>query len=421
MSPSHWIITNRRVETTGTKSAEERVAQGDRRALPIFRVARFTPLTPAAGEDIGDDALVDAVRFVPDDFVADYEGLDANTTALEGLPGTQQVFLDLYRAMRDAPAAKGDVLFFIHGFDYSWLASLRHLQKLHQIYVAAKSSPVARIVYFAWPSHGDLTRYLSDLREARESGWLLGRLIGKLDRFHREFFDREKKAMPEPCGKAIHLAAHSMGNQVLEEALRALGEFQTGTTTLFREALLLNADIEWTALEAGKPLHRLPDFASRINVYNHESDDALRVSRWTKHSEARLGSRGPKDMAKIPPRTIVVDSSDLRAPSKGASVAKADVFAPSAASIEPLSPVSMRERLFDHWGYLYRREVIDDIHAVLRGESAGSIAGRDARGPSLYRLRAGRAETSEGGASARPARSSRASGSARKVTRRRRP
>ena len=308
--------------------------------------------------------------------------------------------------MKSAPEGKGDVLFFIHGFNYKWSDSLVHLQKLHRLYVEPQESPVSHIVYFSWPSWGRQLRYWSDQEIALVSGQVLGRMFAKLVQFYRDVFGSSTMGVanpdrPEFCNRRIHLAAHSMGNQVLEQFMRTFSALGNYRIPVFGETLLLNADADWTALERGEPLYSLPCYSDRIHVYNHKGDDALGVSEHTKNSERRLGKHGPRRDGKsqIADRTIIVDSTELNG-ARGKRAAddmtlnssarlckpgQADDFLRVAKSVLP-GGVGFRERLFDHWGYLHRPEVVADIWQVLRGLRSSKIAGRDGTNGVLYRL-----------------------------------
>lgn len=296
--------------------------------------------------------------------------------------------------------------FFLHGFNFSWADCLRHLHTLHQLYVEPASSPISRIVYFSWPSFGTLFRYHDDQAIAQPCGALLGRLFSKVVRFYADFFTAAGPAAagmlgsaaaaaagttvglssrPKFCGRKVHIAAHSMGNQVLQEFIRSIRDYTHLRVPIFGEAVMLNADIAWSCLEQSQPLYTLPEFCDRLTVYNHNSDDALFVSESTKNNEKRLGRHGPRDRRVIASRTAVVDCSDLGSPPKKPAM-DAQMAARAEASIADLQ-VSSRERLFDHWGYLSRKEVILDLHRVLRGISQSDMDNfREQRGDNIFRL-----------------------------------
>jgi len=69
-----------------------------------------------------------------------------------------------------------------------------------------------------------------------------------------------------PCGRRIHVGAHSMGNLVLESFVGAVNQSLPVKFPLFREILLLRADVDWDALETGKPLASLHQYADRTHA-----------------------------------------------------------------------------------------------------------------------------------------------------------
>ena len=377
----HWIITNREVKRKLIDGHyEERVVDSKKEALPTFRVATYTPPTGMPDSD----KLEDAVQLVPDTFDDTYDGIKPDTDP-DDLPGSKRLFKALYDAMLAAPATKGDTLFFIHGFNYSWPDALTNLQALHRVYVEPAESPIAKIVYFSWPSWGKMTKYKKDQQIAQPSGYLLGRLFSKAIQFYRDFFAPEDGCGANFCGRRIHLGAHSMGNQVLQEFMRAVRDHDFLRSPLFGEVVLLNADVAWTSLEPDHPFEVLPEYADRIHVYNHRSDDALLISQATKNREKRLGRHGPRDIDLIPPRTLVVDTTGLKG-TRGRTAVN-NRFLQAAARVLERDTTTTRERMFDHWGYLHRKEVIADLYQVLRGVSSSRITGaREHRSGPLFKL-----------------------------------
>jgi esterase/lipase superfamily enzyme len=402
MAGKHWIITNRPVVRKRVGGAMvERVNPDEHTALPVFRIATYTP--PANAEGMTGEQLEAFVEFVPDEYVSGYDGIGPGDDPTS-MRGTRRLFTELYQTMRDAPVEKGDSMFFMHGFDYGWYDSLAHLQRLHEVYSVPDSSPVGQLLYFSWPGYGDLGRYPSDQRIAQPSGALLGRIYAKALQFYREFFGDPANS-PEFCGKEIHLAAHSMGNMVLQEFMRSIVDYRFLRANIFGQTLLLNSDIDWDSLEPGHPLYSLPEYCNRVHVYTHADDDALWISENTKSEhDKRLGRHGPKDWRVICPRTMIVDTTRLDG--TFASAAGADrYYADAVASLSPARQardeavaahvlgsaprgrdVNLRERMFDHWGYLHRPEIIADVYQVLQGISTPEVLRRELREGPLYRL-----------------------------------
>ena len=378
-----YVVTNRRIDSriVDGKLVETIHDDGKESARPVFRVATV--------ELNGTDVTKDQVTLVPDEYVESYDDMGAEV-ALDRVFGTRRMFLDLYRRMAEAPKGKGDTLVFLHGFQYSFEASLAHIRKLSEIYLEAKDCSVANLVYFSWPSAGSLTEYKDDQVDAIESGKLLGRLFRKTRQFFLEFFGSKEAPRHDFCGHRIHLAAHSMGNQVLTHMIHESNHYPQVPFSMFGEVLLLNADADWNVFEPGQPLHRLPEYCERTHIYNNYSDDALWISQHTKNFMKRLGRHGPASLDTLPPRTKVVDATGLKAKGgkgvPGLGAATRDAFAGHAAAITG-QKVPTRERLMDHWGYLYRPEVIADVKAVLAGVGSTTIEGRRATPhPNLFKL-----------------------------------
>ncbi|GGY05304.1 alpha/beta hydrolase [Paludibacterium paludis] len=375
---THWIVTNREVVLRDDK---EVVNEDSVETLPTFRIAKF--VVPAL-LDPTDDDLRAAVTFVTDKADANY--LPSYGGSSDDLPGTAQLFSSVYQAMRQSAEGKGDTLCFLHGFNHSWIDSLRHLVKLSQVYTDPVDSPVSQIIYFSWPSTGRRSDYSHDQITALNSGGVLARLFLKAGAFYKVNFGGPK---PLPyCGRRLHLAVHSLGTQVLESFCHIAGGYDGMRLSLFNEILLFNADSDWTDLDQGKPLSHLNELAERVHVYSNHHDETLWVSETTKHSSKRLGRHGPKDINAVPPRTLVVDTTKTLPPAPLTQL-HLDRFAEVAQRIHDINDLSTesRQAIVHHWGYLFRSDVVNDIKAVLRGESAREIGNRIPERSDLYSLR----------------------------------
>jgi hypothetical protein len=382
----HWIVTTRKVQSDGSVSAMVKDAE------PTFRIAES--FLPTLNDE--DNAFLASVKWIPDttEFV-DFGTVNPATVDLETLKGTQRLFVALYKAMLQASESqqKGDILFFIHGFDYTWTDNLRHLRQLHDLYVEDPKSPIGSIVYFSWPSYGDVKYYDKDQRNALISGTALGRLFIKLNEFYDGFFSRRADGTtPKFCGKKIHLAAHSMGNQVLEEMFRSMNQSDWVRKNFIQELVMLHADAQWDCLEPGKPLAQAPDYAERIHVYNHKNDNALLISERTKNiGTKRIGRQGPRDAKTVPPRTLIVDttSDNSLVQGIGAALLEQIGIGRQSQTVANSFGESLKEASGNHWGYLFRKQVIQDLIHVFNGVSASQIPTRESKGlgENLYRIK----------------------------------
>ncbi len=345
---SIFIISNRAVEKP--RGQKERFKEdGREHARPTFRIAR-------AWVPEGDEAA--DYELISDGFDQDFDRLSKELSKPETAgksssqrKGSEALFYELYQAMRQSREKPADVLFFIHGFANAFSDNLAHIAKLKKLFIDPEESPAQHLVYVSWPTRSSkVFTYRDDQRDARATGMVLARLYDKLQDFFRAAFLKQQQPY---CGHRIHLACHSMGNQVLMHMLEHLR--LPDLEPFFGEVLLLHSDVPNTVFEPGEPFARLEKIAERTHVYMHRSDDALWISRFTKNGNKRLGRKGPRDRSVLPQETFLVDVSNLR------------------------QEEALKERVVDHWGYLESPQEIADIQAVLRGEEAQAIELRHLR------------------------------------------
>lgn len=336
---SIYLISNRKVENKRFSN------KGSERATGEFRVA--TVSIPKEGQAADYQLLED---YNARDYRAVTELLEAqNPGTNTALQGSAYMFYDLYHKMLEVKQGQSDTLFFIHGFANKLEDNMVHIKTLHDLYIAPKDSGIDHLVYVAWPSIGHkIGTYWNDQEDARETGRVLGKLFNKLRHFFIELF--EQHGHPR-CVQRIHLAAHSMGNEVLRYMLRDMEDHQL--FQLFGETLLFNSDVEHNVFDTGQPFTKLYRLSSRIHMYINRSDEVLGViSRFTKNLNRRLGHKGPRDYSVLEPQTFVVDTTPVKGGYTG------------------------MERTLDHWGYIKKEEVIKDIRQVLRGLDETEIDGR---------------------------------------------
>lgn len=348
---SIFILSNRQVQKDRFRN------DGKEQARPTFRIAKAEIAEESVSYEILPDSFEQHYDRLAQDLRKESQGSSPRTSPRKG---TAQMFGQLYQEMRDYQGSQGDLLFFIHGFANSFEDNLQHIRKLHRLYVEPSNSPVSHLVYLSWPSQSSkILTYSDDQRDAQVTGQVLSRIYSKLLEFFQQLFQVEDQAH---CGHQVHMAAHSMGNQVLMHLLESVPQRQL--RPVIGEVLLLHSDVPDTVYEPGEPFQKLHRLASRTHIYTHQSDDALALSHFTKNGNKRLGKRGPSRMKDLPEDTFRVEVSRLRADE------------------------SLRERLFDHWGYLESPGQIEDIKAVFRGEEENQIEGRvrDEDEKQLYRL-----------------------------------
>jgi esterase/lipase superfamily enzyme len=225
--------------------------------------------------------------------------------------GSAAFFADL----KDLMMGGTDTLIFIHGFNVSWdaaVASALALQASLNRTDGTDAKQKVNVVLFTWPSDGmalPLVSYKSDRSEAAGSGHAVGRAFLKLRDFLARLNDR---ATGEPvCGQDIHLACHSMGNYVLQNALKRMDEYTPGNALprLFEHVFLCAPDVDDNVLEIGAPLGRVHELARCVTVYHNRGDKAMYVSDYTKGNPERLGTNGAAHPATLHNKVHQVDCS----------------------------------------------------------------------------------------------------------------
>jgi esterase/lipase superfamily enzyme len=346
---SVYIISNRSINRRTKKFYNK----GKEKAQPTFRIAKI--------DDPKKDKLT--YKILPDDIPDGYEKvieqLNQPSSKTNTLKGSAAMFYDLYSdtvcfrndsKIQNSKKVllKNDILFFIHGFSTGFKASLNHIKKLHDLYIDNDESPVRHLVYLSWPSRNSkLFTYSGDQEDSRDTGAILARVFRKTQNFFYEAFDVAKK---EHCLGRIHMMCHSMGNQVFETFMQTIAKEKY--LPIITEVILLHADVQDNIFEPEEPFYYLKDICRRVHMYIHNGDDALRISRFTKNGTKRLGQRGPRNLSVLNDETFVVDVTSNR------------------------DSVSLKEGVFDHWGYLEREDEIKDIIQVLRGRSENRIETR---------------------------------------------
>jgi esterase/lipase superfamily enzyme len=337
---SIYIISNRKIE--GGEFVNRSKEKDCECAKREFRVAKVTDI------DLGKYIILPDHEDTYAKAIKEYK--KKGRECLERLNGSAQMFIDIYDGMLSAKDGQSDCLFFIHGFANSFQDNLDHIKKLYDLYIAPSDSGIDHLVYVSWPSRGRRHRYGYDQEHATNTGAVLGGLYNKLYTFFQELF---VIAREERCSNQIHLAAHSMGNQVLEHMLRAIDPKRL--MGFLGEVLLLNSDVDFDVFEENDTFCKLEKLANRTHIYISKSDEVLSVlSSYTKNFKRRLGHKGPRNYNSLSDETFVIDTTN---------VGRGEDF---------------MEKTFDHWGYIKRQDVINDIRLVLKEVDEDCFSARKA-------------------------------------------
>jgi esterase/lipase superfamily enzyme len=230
--------------------------------------------------------------------------------------GSRAMFGSLKELMTDG----ADSVLYIHGFNNDWWDAVAEAVAL-QLCLNPTTVPDAepwrkpvKVVLFTWPSDGEAIpwrSYAGDRAEAGPSGEALGRLMLIFRDWIREVAINVRAERDDWCGQDVHLVCHSMGNYVLQSALRKMREV-TGTLPprVFRHAFMAAADVDDDSFESND-LRDVTALAESVVVYANRNDTALQLSESTKHRVRRLGFDGPSRPSMVHRAVSTVDCTDV--------------------------------------------------------------------------------------------------------------
>lgn len=260
------------------------------------------------------------------------------------LKGSSRFFKEMWDELTKEKT--GDVLFFIHGFNTNLEGVREAFKTLNEKYVT-EASPIKHIVIFTWPGRTPVVpyHYFDDKKDAIRSGEALARGVEKLMKFFNEFF---LKGRNELCQRKIHMMVHSMGHRVLKHTMLELINLKKQVPELFKEILLMAADIEYDIFEKEEAYNSLINMGDRIHIYFHEHDRVLDISAYTKNLSNRLGKHGRKEINPALKYIIDVDATETSDDSK----------------------YGFKYSFLNHWYYYSSTEVVNDVIKVLNGKSS---------------------------------------------------
>ncbi|HSC54898.1 MAG TPA: alpha/beta hydrolase [Phnomibacter sp.] len=273
------------------------------------------------------------------------------------LKGSARFFRNLYEVMRNAPAKKGDVLFFVHGYNTSLTTLRDNFKELKKRYIAA-DSPISAIVVFTWPSIGGKSlplHYYNDKMDAFRSGHALARAFEKFYFFIIQLKEAQKKdaALFPDCNRSIHLMVHSMGHQVIRLTFEHLRNTSVPQNfDIFKQVFLMAGDVQYNCFETEPSYQCLIDYCSQINIYYHNNDKVLDLSKYAKNFTNRLGRYGRRE---ISPGLWDVYDCDV-------TKTKDDVG------------YGKMEDQMNHWYYYTSSDVAKDIRKVLLTDGVSDYA-----------------------------------------------
>jgi esterase/lipase superfamily enzyme len=180
----------------------------------------------------------------------------------------------LWQSIEDTGNTKNDVIVFVHGYNNSFRFSCVRFAQL--VYDTRFEG---RPVLFSWPANGGDTlvdelsgilSYGSDREDAKASVQSLAMILQEIA------LDARKPENAAAKRGDIHLIAHSMGCQLLVDALEKLQSAWPAGTRPFKSIILAAPDVDPDDLTRLLLCVRTP--AERVTLYYCEADRALWAS-----------------------------------------------------------------------------------------------------------------------------------------------
>jgi len=219
---------------------------------------------------------------------------------------------NLMSKLRDSKAKQ--LLFFIHGFSNLPEPDIFPRVIKLQEYFDEKEKDLVEVVPIIWPCDNDfgiVKDYWDDQKSADKSAFSFARAL-------QFFMDwRDKAPEDAPCLKRINILAHSMGNRVFRETLAVWNKYDlaNGVPLLFRNTILMAADIVNESLEEGENGRLISQSSRNVSVYYASDDLALRSSKISnlknKVASRRLGHTGPEEMEKVQSNVYAIDCDNF--------------------------------------------------------------------------------------------------------------
>jgi esterase/lipase superfamily enzyme len=222
-----------------------------------------------------------------------------------------------FRSLKEHMMVGVDIVIFIHGYSVSWEAAVASALSLEMMLNSKRSEgdKMVKVVLFSWPSDGSKLpwAYRSDRVDARDSGKAFGRAFLKLRDFLGTLKKNAESELERECGSKIHLLCHSMGNYVLQNAMKSkiIGYAGSGRVSrIFDQIFMCAPDVRDDAFEV-EGLSRVHEMGNNVTIYFNKGDVAMHFAEQTKNFDDRLGHSGNARPALVHNKVHQVDCSRI--------------------------------------------------------------------------------------------------------------
>jgi len=287
--PKYWMITNRNVEKEnglGSKLADLTFYVSDN-----ARVEQLKHWTPCTAAEFRKQLMATAEAFPP--------------------------FPEIEHEKQK------HVSVFVHGYNNSWDEAAKRYKQITDDLYAGKDG-LGTCVLFNWPSNASKFGYLPDREDARASGPGLARVFNALYE-HAQLMQTKAADGTGVCKAKVSVIAHSMGNWVLQNALRYTWERQNKPLlmSLINQCLMVAADVDNDVFGGGEAVGNgagegMANLCYRVVALYSGRDSVLGMSAGLKHfGKRRLGRSGLDQEVTQPDNVCDMDCSRLFPKSEG--------------------------------------------------------------------------------------------------------
>lgn len=301
--PKYWMITNRNLEKKELGSKRDK--------LRYF---------------VSDSAEVDALGNW-----TEKKGAEFRDMLIEESDGFPEVPEHLHEKQKH-------VSVFVHGYNNSWDdAAKRYKQITDDLYRGAGGLGIN--ILFNWPSNGSKFGYYPDREDARESAPDLSHVLNVLYT-HALGMQRLAADGTRSCKAKVSVIAHSMGNFVLQNAMKYSWERQNKplAMSLVNQCLMVAADVDNDLFGSGESVgsvdgEGIANLCYRIVGLYSGRDSVLGMSSGMKHfGKRRLGRSGLERKLPVPDNVCDMDCSTLF-PAKENNIHSAYFWTPKTQAV----------------------------------------------------------------------------------------
>jgi esterase/lipase superfamily enzyme len=209
------------------------------------------------------------------------------------------------------------VSLFIHGYNNDWADAARRYESICRTIFDGADLGVC--VLFSWPSDGMKLGYLPDRMDAEQTAPALSELLNALYDWVATRQAESARNPRQTCKAKTSIIAHSMGNYVLQKAMRYTWtqKNQPLLVSLVNQLLMVAADVDNDLFNSGEAITKgdgdaIANLTYRVTALYSGRDPVLGLSAGFKHfGKRRLGRSGLDTSGSQPDNVWAVDCSRL--------------------------------------------------------------------------------------------------------------